>query len=38
MQEAIDSGKISQQRFDSYQRILETMESNKPSRAIPGKK
>ncbi|WP_411992852.1 small ribosomal subunit biogenesis GTPase RsgA [Agarivorans sp. DSG3-1] len=38
MQEAIDSGKISQQRFDSYQRLLETMESNKPSRAIPGKK
>ncbi|MPW31421.1 small ribosomal subunit biogenesis GTPase RsgA [Agarivorans sp. B2Z047] len=38
MQEAIDSGKILQQRFDSYQRILETMENNKPSRVIPGKK
>ncbi|MGY5451933.1 small ribosomal subunit biogenesis GTPase RsgA [Agarivorans sp. MS3-6] len=38
MQEAIDSGKIQQKRFNSYQRLLETMENNKPTRAIPGKK
>ncbi|GGB17655.1 small ribosomal subunit biogenesis GTPase RsgA [Agarivorans gilvus] len=37
IQEAIDSGSVSQQRFDSYQRILETMEANKPNRNIPGK-
>ncbi|WP_432460194.1 small ribosomal subunit biogenesis GTPase RsgA [Agarivorans sp. QJM3NY_25] len=38
IQEAIESGKIKQQRFDSYLRLLETMENNKPPRTIPGNK
>ncbi|WP_026959535.1 small ribosomal subunit biogenesis GTPase RsgA [Aliagarivorans taiwanensis] len=34
---ALEQGKISSQRYQSYLRILETMEANKPTRVIPNK-
>ncbi|BDY06565.1 small ribosomal subunit biogenesis GTPase RsgA [Ferrimonas sp. YFM] len=32
LQEAVEQGKISQQRFDNYHRILETMATDRPTR------
>ncbi len=35
LREAVEQNKVSQIRFDSYHRILETMEDNRPTRTIP---
>ncbi len=35
IREAVEAGKISQQRYDSYHKILANMEQQRPNRAIP---
>lgn len=35
LQDAVEQGKISEQRFNSYHKILETMEEQRPNRSRP---